>query len=167
METKLTNQIVLNKIKQKFPSAILSTEEFQGDFILYVDTNQIHDLLKFLKEDSELSFEQSTDITAVDWATRKNRFSMVYQLLSYKNNYRLRVMCYVDGSLHHPTVSDIWPGSNWQEREVYDMYGIIFDNHPDLRRMYLPEYFEKYPLRKDYPLMGNPGDFKLPTIIED
>ncbi len=167
MENKITNQAVLDIIKEKFPNAIENFEEFQGDFIIYVKTEFIHNILKFLHYDENLSFEQLTDTTAVDWATRKNRFSMVYQLLSMKNNYRLRVICYVNDDLIHPTVTDIWKGANWQEREVFDMYGIKFEGHPDLRRMYLPEYVEIHPLRKDYPLMGNPGDFKLPQIIED
>jgi NADH-quinone oxidoreductase subunit C len=87
----------------------------------------------------------------------------VYNLYSLKNKYRLRLKVRVDESdLHVPSMTPVWPGANWHERETNDMYGIVFDGHPDLRRIYMPEEFEHYPLRKDFPLMGIPGSLPLP-----
>ncbi|HRI46716.1 MAG TPA: NADH-quinone oxidoreductase subunit C, partial [Ignavibacteriaceae bacterium] len=103
------------------------------------------------------------DITAIDWASRTNRFTMVYHLFSLKNKFRLRLKTDVDDSTTSiESVSSIWRTANWQEREVYDMYGINFLNHPDLRRMYMPEEFEYHPLRKEFPVMGIPGSLPLP-----
>ena len=117
----------------------------------------------FLKSDSELEFNLCEDITAIDWATRKNRFTVVYHIFSIKHNFRLRLKADVDESdCTIDSVSSVWKTANWQERETYDMYGIKFNNHPDLRRMYMPEEFEYYPLRKDFPLMGIPGSLPLP-----
>lgn len=162
------NQIkIIDIIKSNFPNSILLEEDFREDLTITVETAKIHDICKFLKESPELRFEQSIDVTIIDWATRKNRFAVVYVLLSLTYNERIRVKAAVNDNGHHPTVSDIWMGASWQEREAYDMYGIIFDGHPDLRRMYLPEEVDFHPLRKDYPLMGHKGDMKLPEIIED
>ncbi len=112
---------------------------------------------------AELRFLLSEDITAVDWARRKNRFTVVYHLFSLKNKFTLVVKADVDESdCNIDSVSSIWRAANWQEREVYDMYGIKFNNHPDLRRMYMPEEFEHYPLKKDFPLLGIPGSLSLP-----
>jgi NADH-quinone oxidoreductase subunit C len=103
------------------------------------------------------------DVTAIDWARRKNRFTVVYHIFSLKLNSRLRLKADVDESeLSVDSVSSVWKTADWHERETYDMYGIIFNNHPDLRRMYMPEEFEYYPLRKDFPMMGIPGSLPLP-----
>ena len=127
-------------------------------------------LLKYvnsLKEDPELEFLLCEDITAVDWARRKNRFMMVYHIFSLKNKFRLSLKADIDeDECSIDSVVSVWRTSNWQEREVYDMYGISFNNHPDLRRMYMPEDFEYYPLRKDFPLMGIPGSLPLPKKEE-
>jgi NADH-quinone oxidoreductase subunit C len=110
-----------------------------------------------------MEFLLCLDITAIDWAKRKNRFTVVYHIYSFKNNFRLRLKADIDESdCAIDTVSSVWKGANWQERETYDMYGIKFNNHPDLRRMYMPEDFEYHPLRKDFPLMGIPESIPLP-----
>ena len=104
--------------------------------------------------------------TAIDWSTRKNRFTLVYHIFSFQNNFELCLKCNI-AKEEIDSVTSIWRGANWYERETYDMYGIKFRNHPDLRRMYMPEEFEYYPLRKEFPLMGIPGSIPLPNKKTD
>lgn len=154
---------ILQKLKTKFPDVSFQEKEFRGDLTISFDKKQITDVASFLKNDKELDFNRITDVTAIDWARKKQRFSVVYILYSIKNKINIRLMVDLeedDASVE--TVCNIWQAANWYEREAYDMYGITFTNHPDLRRMYMPEEYEYHPLRKDYPLMGHPGDLSLP-----
>ncbi|MCX7797355.1 MAG: NADH-quinone oxidoreductase subunit C [Melioribacter sp.] len=160
-------KLVINKIKSKFENSIEDISNFRGDLSITISKDKIVELAKFLKEDEELHFETCIDVTAIDWATRKNRFTVVYHVYSYKNNFTLRLKANIDGEPPQiETVSNVWRSANWYERETYDMYGIIFVNHPDLRRMYMPEGFEYHPLRKDFPLLGIPGSLPLPDKVE-
>jgi NADH-quinone oxidoreductase subunit C len=96
-------------------------------------------------------------------ATPKKRFCVAYNLLSFKTHHRLRLKVFTEEKEPSvPSVTGVWKTANWHEREVYDMFGIIFEGHPDLRRLYMPEEFAYYPLRKDFPLMGIPGSLELP-----
>jgi NADH-quinone oxidoreductase subunit C len=152
-----------SKLRSKFPQAILEVSDFRGDLTFLVDKNSIVDICKFLKEDEELSFDLLVDLCGVDRAKRKDRFEVVYHITSLKNKYRIRLKVRVDEKdCVVDSVTSVYPTANWHERETYDMFGITFKNHPDLRRMYMPEEFEYYPLRKDFPLMGIPGSLSLP-----
>jgi NADH-quinone oxidoreductase subunit C len=156
-------ELIKSKITDNFPNYQIEFSEYLDEFCLKVKKENILEICSFLKNDEELKFVLSEDITAVDWATRKNRFTVVYHIFSLKNNFRLKLKADVDESdCSIDSVSSVWGAANWQERECYDMYGIIFNNHPDLRRMYMPEDFEYHPLRKDFPLMGIPGSLSLP-----
>lgn len=156
-------EIIPQKLKANFPSADFEVSDYKGELTIKFDKKNIVEICKFLKQDTVLQFLICSDITAVDWATRKNRFTVVYNIFSMKHNFRLRLKADVDESDSSiDSVSTVWQAANWQERETYDMYGIKFNNHPDLRRMYMPEEFEYYPLRKDFPLMGIPGSLPLP-----
>lgn len=158
-----TKEIISNKLKEAFPSEEFSFSEFRGDFIIKFSKNSILPVCQFLKNNEDLQFVLCEDITAIDWAERKNRFSVVYHLFSLKLQFRLRLMVPVDEKeCSVDSVCSVWKTANWHERETYDMYGITFDNHPDLRRMYMPEEFEYYPLRKEFPVMGIPGSIPLP-----
>jgi NADH-quinone oxidoreductase subunit C len=160
METK---ELVTQKLKEQFSGVEFEVSEFREELTIKFPKENIVSVCEFLKTDSELEFIYCTDITAIDWAKRKDRFTIVYNIYSFKNNFRLRLKADVDESdCAIDTVSSVWKGANWQERETYDMYGIKFNNHPDLRRMYMPEDFEHHPLRKDFPLMGIPGSIPLP-----
>ena len=151
------------KLKDKFSQENFIFSEHRNELTISLDKKNIVSLCKYLKEDEELSFKLCEDITAVDWAERKNRFTVVYHIYSLKMNFRLALKANVDESdCKIDSVSSIWKTANWQERETYDMYGIHFNNHPDLRRMYMPEEFEYHPLRKEFPLMGIPGSLSLP-----
>lgn len=160
-------ELVIQKIKSKLQNSIEEINDFRGDLSITIQKDKIVELAEFLKSDDELHFETCIDVTAIDWATRKNRFTVVYHMYSYKNNFTLRIKANIDEEPPKiETVSHIWKSANWYERETYDMYGIIFLNHPDLRRMYMPEGFEYYPLRKDFPLLGIPGSLPLPDKME-
>jgi NADH-quinone oxidoreductase subunit C len=149
------------KLKESFANSVLEVVEFKGDLAITIDAKQVTEIAKFLKEDSELGFNLCEDVTAIDWGSRKNRFTVVYHIYSLSNNFRLRLRSNIeDDSVD--SVSSVWESANWYERETFDMYGIKFKNHPDLRRMYMPEEFEYHPLRKDFPLTGIPGSLTLP-----
>jgi len=156
-------ELVPQKLKEQFNNIDFKVSGYLDELTIKLPKEQIVKVCEFLKKDSDLEFLLCQDITAIDWAKRKNRFSVIYHIYSFKNNFRLRLKADVDESnCAIDTVSSVWKGANWQERETYDMYGINFNNHPDLRRMYMPEDFEHHPLRKDFPLMGIPGSIPLP-----
>ena len=156
-------ELVPKKLKEQFNEINFEVSEYLDELTIKLPKDQIVKVCEFLKKDSDFEFLLCQDITAIDWAKRKNRFTVVYHIYSFKNNFRLRLKADVDESdCAIDTVSSVWKGANWQERETYDMYGINFNNHPDLRRMYMPEDFEHHPLRKDFPLMGIPGSIPLP-----
>ncbi len=160
MEFKET---ILTKLKEKFPDVEFESVEYRGDLSIKLKKTQILNVCKFLKEDADMAFSLCEDVTAVDWAKRTDRFSVIYIIFSMKNKFRLRLKTDVDESdITVDSVTSVWKSSNWAEREVYDMYGIKFNNHPDPRRMYMPEDFEYHPLRKDFPLTGIPGSLPLP-----
>ncbi len=156
-------ELVTSKLKERFPQINFEISEFRGELTLAFDKKNVVEVCKFLKEDSDLEFRLCEDVTAIDWARRKNRFTVVYHIFTLKHNFRLRLKADVDESeCSIDTVTSVWKSANWAEREAYDMYGIKFNSHPDLRRMYMPEEFEYHPLRKDFPLMGIPGSLPLP-----
>lgn len=156
-------EFIKSKLLENFTDVNFEYSEYKDEFVIKVEKQFILRLCSFLKTNSELEFVMCEDVTAVDWATRKNRFTVVYHIFSLKNNIRIVVKSDVDETdCNIDSVSSVWRAANWQERETYDMYGIKFNNHPDLRRMYMPEEFEYYPLRKDFPLMGIPGSLSLP-----
>ena len=162
-------ELITGKFKEKFESEVVEVTDFRGDISVEVKPEKIVDVCKFLKEDPDLDFHQCVDVTAVDWAKRKGRFTIVYHLLSYNKNHRLRVKATIEDAKNPEidSVVSVWGGADWYERETYDMYGITFINHPDLRRIYMPESFEYYPLRKEFPVMGIPGSLPLPEKEED
>ena len=126
-----------------------------GQIILRTTSAALITLLNSLRDDVIASFNQLTDLTAVDYPDRPERFEMVYQLLSMKNNMRLRILMPVDEGQTVPSVVGLFNSANWAEREVWDMFGIFFAGHPDLRRLLTDYGFEGHPLRKDFPLTGH------------
>ena len=160
-------ELIPQKIKENLTNVNFEQSEYRGELTLNFDKKDIVKVCSFLKKDPDLEFLLCEDITAIDWAKRKNRFTVVYHIFSLKNKFRLRLKADVDEEeCSIDSVSSVWKTANWQEREVYDMYGITFNNHPDLRRMYMPEEFEHHPLRKDFPLLGIPGSLTLPKKEE-
>ena len=122
---------------------------------------KILEISKFLK--NELNFDLLIDVFGVDRFTKDNRFELIYNIWSLENSYRIFMRVILDSKKPEiESVSSVWKTANWEEREAYDMFGINFVNHPDLRRMYMTEDFKFHPLRKDFPLMGIPGSIELP-----
>ena len=131
-----------------------SIEMIGGEVVLRIDLVNIVPVLKALRDDSELAMTQLTDLTAVDYPERSERFDIVYQLLSVGCNKRLRVIARADEGVVVPSVIGLFRSANWAEREVWDMFGIYFSGHPDMRRLLTDYGFEGHPLRKDFPLTG-------------
>jgi NADH-quinone oxidoreductase subunit C len=125
-----------------------------GEINLGISAGNLVAILRFLRDDVQTQFVSIIDICGVDYPGRKKRFEVVYHLLSPRQNMRLRLKLSTDGDTPVPSATDIYPGANWFEREAYDMYGILFTGHPDLRRLLTDYGFEGYPLRKDFPLTG-------------
>ncbi len=160
-------ELVTEKLKNQFSDSIVEVTDFRDDLSVLIKKEKIVEVAKFLKDDGDLQFAMCKDITAIDWATRKKRFTIVYQIFSLRNNFNLRIKANLDEEPWQiESVTSVWPGANWYERETYDMYGVIFSNHPDLRRMYMPEGFQYHPLRKDFPVLGIPGSLPLPKVIK-
>ena len=143
------------KINSELTTKINSSEVKHEQLYLNVDSEDIIDVLLFLKTNETTKFKQLIDITAVDFLESEKRFKMVYLLLSHEFNTRVLVDCNINDSEIVPSLTKIFPSANWMEREVFDMYGISFKDHPDLRRILTDYNFEGFPLRKDFPLTGH------------
>jgi len=167
-QTDVQTHPTLARLKAEFPGAGLKAARFRGDTTVVVPPDKLHGVLRFLRDDPESDYDFLSDVCGVDYLNYPGavgRFAVVYNLVSYKHNRRLFVKVYLnpsldttgveeDPALHIPTACDIWPGAEWNEREVFDMFGIRFDGHPDLRRILTWEAFPAHALRKDYPLRG-------------
>lgn len=157
------HETILQKLQSRFPDSIEASNEFRGDLTVQVRKQDIVSVGRFLKDDPDLAFDLVIDVCGVDMYRPAGRFEVIYNIYSLKNKEYVRLKVLVDED--DPvvdTVSGVWPGANWHERETFDMYGVKFAGHPDLRRMYMPEEYEHYPLRKDFPLMGIPDSIPLP-----
>jgi NADH-quinone oxidoreductase subunit C len=156
----ITAASTVTLVKERFPQAVLETVEYRGEQTIFLRAASLTVVCAYLQKNVRYNFLST--ITAVDWPERVPRFEVVYHLLSLPNQcaLRLKVRIGEKGEEHPaiPTVCKIWPGANWYEREVYDLFGIKFTNHPDLRRILMPANWTTHPLRKDYPLSG----FDLP-----
>ena len=155
--------LVLEKLEAHHADALLAQDEARGTVVVVVRKEQAYAVLEYLKTDPELAYTYLVDVTAVDNSQMESelmqydyaRYMVVYQLYSYAGQCRLRVRVPVhENELSIPSVTALWQGANWLERETYDMFGINFDGHPDLRRILMPDDFDGHPLRKDYPLRG-------------
>ncbi len=150
----------VDALKQHFPDAVLDVHEFRGETTVIVAPAELPKVMQFLRDTSGLIYNYLSDISAVDYleqfggiGDRPARFGVSYHLYSLLYNRRLRVKVYVDEDEPVvPTVTKVWPGANWLEREVHDMMGIRFDGHPDLRRLLMPDDWQGHPHRRDYPL---------------
>ncbi|MEO8657791.1 MAG: NADH-quinone oxidoreductase subunit C [Bryobacteraceae bacterium] len=141
-------------IEARDSAAIVEGKLELGELTLVIQPATILDVCRFLKD--ELKFIRLSSVTAVDWFPADPRFEVVYHLHSLDRNERLRLKCRVGGeSPQIDSVTGLWRGANWYEREVFDLFGIRFLNHPDLRRIMMPDYWEGHPLRKDFPVHGN------------
>jgi len=144
----------------------LAVSEFRGDTRVVIGKEQLLEAMHLLKD--ERGFDLLVDVTCVDYLNyrdARDRFGLVYLLANTITNDRLTVRCFLnEPDLTVPSMVPLWSGANWLEREVYDMFGIIFDGHPDLRRILMPDEFAAYPLRKDYPLQGRGERHNFPVL---
>ena len=141
-------------ISAKLGPKVLDRRIAVGELTLTVPADEIIEVLTFLRDDARCRFEVLIDICGVDWPQRANRFDVVYHLLSARLNQRVRVKVHADDETPVPSAIPVYPAANWYEREAFDMYGILFSGHPDLRRLLTDYGFQGYPLRKDFPLTG-------------
>ena len=156
-------------IKSNFNDIKIIEPIANDNLIIYVDKNNLENFLTFLRDDAQLSFKTLVDVFGADMlGIRSPRFEVIYNLLSYKLNNRITVKVAIDDAVEVPTVSKIFSSAGWFEREAFDMYGIVFTNHEDLRRILTDYDFEGHPLRKDFPLTGHVQvryDEKLEKVI--
>ncbi len=162
---------VLDALKSRFGEAILATHADCGDETAVVAPGQLLEIAGLLRDDPALAFDLPLDVTAVDYFSHPSprpcatRFEVIYHLRSLSHGHRIRLKVQLTaGAPQLPSLSPIWPGFSWYERETFDMFGIHFANHPDLRRLLLYPEFVGHPLRKDYPLRGYQPTMEMPTL---
>jgi NADH-quinone oxidoreductase subunit C len=143
------------KINSQLTTKINHSKINHNQLYINIDTEDILEVIIFLKTNSEIKFKQLIDLTAVDYTENDRRFKLVYLLLTHEFNQRIVIDCFVNENEIVPTITSIFPSANWMEREIFDMYGIKFKNHPDLRRILTDYEFKGHPLRKDFPLSGH------------
>ena len=141
-------------VNSELTSKIKKTSILFDELLIETDESELLNVIQFLKSNNKLKFRQLIDIAGVDYPEDEKRFKLIYLLLSHENNLRLKVQINFEVAKKIPTLTKIFPSANWMEREVFDMYGIEFIDHPDLRRILTDYNFEGFPLRKDFPLTG-------------
>lgn len=147
---------IAERIKERFPEEVRATGEFRGQVSVTIRKERLLDICKYLHEEPALDFDYLKDLCGVDYFGKKPvRFEVVYTLYSMRHRHMIRIKAEVpEDAPAIDSVMPVWIGADWHERECYDMFGITFNGHPDMRRILLPEDWEGYPLRKDYPEMG-------------
>ncbi len=162
---------IVARVREQFGDALLREEQVRGQLILYVEPGKIIEVATFLRDEISLKFDHLADVTAVDYLAynpeggppgegRIPRFDVVYNFYSIPLNHRVRVKAALDeDNPHIDSVVGVYPSANWAERETYDLYGIVFDGHPNMTRILTPEDFQGHPLRKDYPLIEEEIEF--------
>ena len=153
---------VITALQAALPGAVAQVSFWVGDWTVIVPVNRLLDVARHLRS---VGFDFCSDVTASDWPQRPQRFDVIYALYSIRNRQRIRVKVRAAENEPVPSVTGIWPAANWLEREVYDLFGVAFTGHPDLRRILMPEDWQGYPQRKDYPLEG-PGELLMESPLE-
>ena len=158
LSDELTQRPAIAALAARNPQAVLEGSLAFGEATLILDPATIVEVCRFLK--SEQKFVRLVSVTAVDWHPVEPRFEVVYQLHSIERNDRLRLKCRVSGDAAQiDSVCEVWAGANWYEREIFDLFGIQFRNHPNLTRIMMPENWQGHPLRRDYPVHGHKYDY--------
>ena len=147
-------------VQNGVPGAVQHLSYWVGDWTVIVSADRLIEVARFLRDDPTTAFDYCSDVTAVDWPPRAQRFDVVYCLYSIRLRHRIRIKVRAGEGEEVPSVTPLWSGADWLEREVYDQYGINIVGHPDLRRILMPDDWQGYPQRKDYPLEG-PGEFLM------
>jgi NADH-quinone oxidoreductase subunit C len=154
---------LLSKLKKSFGRKIVRSKNHLSEITIVIDPSNLHDILKSLRDQKEFHFKQLVDLCSIDYIdypseqVDQRRFAVVYHLLSISNNQRLRVKSFIKDN-DFPTIQtviDLWPNADWYEREAFDLFGVMFIDHPDLRRILTDYGFIGHPFRKDFPMIGN------------
>lgn len=166
LELSETLQNVVDGLSENYADSFIEVYQSSGDTFVRVETGAIVDICRYLK--NEQRFIYLTDVFGTDRFTSEERFEVIYNLISLRDRERLFVKVRLpEEEPVLKSVAGLWKAASWMEREVYDMFGIKFTNHPDFRRIYMPEDFDYYPLRKEFPLLGIPGSIELPNTTPD
>jgi NADH-quinone oxidoreductase subunit C len=152
---KITVSELEGTVKSGLSSVVINSEIKFNQLFIEIDIKDLSSTILYLKTNNKCRFKQLIDITAVDYPGKEKRFKIVYFLLSHENNLRIIINVNLNEKTSVPSIVKIFPSANWMEREVYDMYGVKFTNHPDLRRILTDYNFKGHPLRKDFPLTGH------------
>ena len=155
-EASPEENLTVRKLRERFPEAILSAKSFRNEITVVVTPSEISRVCRHLKEDPDLRYDFLSDLTAVDRLREHPRFEVVYHLYSLQFKRRVRLRVQVEEGEAVPSMTPVWGTADWHEREVYDMFGVGVEGHPDLRRILMPEDWEGHPLRKDYPIQASP-----------
>jgi NADH-quinone oxidoreductase subunit C len=147
-------QSILDKVGAALPGVVLDTKFAFGELTLTIEPARVIDALKFLRDDPAAQFISLIDISGADYPEREKRFDVVYHLLSPKLNRRVRVKLQTDEETPVVSATSVYVGADWYEREIYDLFGVLFEGHPDLRRLLTDYGFDGHPLRKDFPMTG-------------
>lgn len=151
---------VVQRVKDQFPNAVLSEINFLNEITLEVRKENLKEILTYLKQPPEQGYEVLMDLTGVDYLQPIKRTKVVYWLHNPTSHERLRITVFVKREEPLPTVTDIWEGANWYERELFDLFGVSFEGHPDLKRILMPDEWKGHPLRRDYALTEESVEFK-------
>ncbi len=151
---------VVDRLRQHFPEAVLDVATFRGEITVLLAREAILDVARFLRDDPETSFDLPTVVTGIHYVGRDYDYEVLYHLYSLARGHRLRLKVRLREGESVASVTSIWPGANWPEREAYDLVGIHFSGHPDLRRIIMPEDYTDHPLRKDFDVEGGTGDIR-------
>jgi NADH-quinone oxidoreductase subunit C len=156
--------VAIKRLQERFPGSVLEIKTFRDEVTATVSKEKVYEICRFLSSDPDLQYTYLTDLCGVDLFPQNPRFEVVYHLCSMKNNQKLRLKARAAENEPVPSVESIFRVANWYEREAYDLFGISFENHPDLRRIMLWDGYEGHPLRKDFPVEG--PDFDKPFVPE-
>lgn len=155
----------ISNLQSALPGAVEHVVFWVGDWSLVISSSRLLDVAMHLRDRPGALFDACADVTATDWPPRAQRFDVIYSLYSTRLRHRVRLKVRAADGDTVPSVSWIWPAANWLEREVFDLFGIRFDGHPDLRRILMPEDWQGHPQRKDYPLEG-PGELLMENPMD-
>ena len=159
------------RLRARFPDAVLDQREFRGEITLTVKSDSIVEIARFLRDAPELLYRHLADITCVDYLNigiEQGRFAIVYHFYSFKYGDRIRLKAFLrENAPYIDSLVPVWRTADWLEREIFDMFGVVFRNHPDLRRILMPEDSKHFPLRKDYPLTGRGERESFPYVTRD
>jgi len=150
-----TAENLMGTVGSALSTTIIKSKIIFGQLVVEINVQDLYSTILYLKTNAKCRFKQLIDITAIDYPEKNKRFQLVYFLLSHENNLRISIKTNIEEEISIPSITKIFPSSNWMEREVFDMYGIFFKNHPNLKKILTDYGFEGYPLRKDFPLTGH------------